>query len=525
MTALNVSQPQVTLNIVAAQTTVSNAEQRVLIVGQKTSAGSATSGALYTNIQNDGSWDTLFGANSMLAGMIREFRRINRDVNIDAIPLSDNGSGVAAAGEVAFSGTATAAGTLLVSIGSEVQHTYSIAVASGDTATAIGDALEAAVLADTRAPFTAANTTGTVALTFDNAGPEGNGQPIKVSGTVAGVTVALTAFASGATAPTLTDIFDVVGDERYQTIVWPYGYGVATVKTFIDDRFNVGNNVLDGVAVMTASDTYANLITAGDAQNSQSLVILGNKPLTNDDHVGGATVELTYVLTARFAAVRSLRLNAGSSIANIVSASAGSRDSIGGPAIASLPYANTLLPNTAIAGIGKGWTAAEVSDLKDSGISTFGPNRARSAVILGEIVTTYKTDAAGNPDVSFKYLNYVDTISNVREYFFNNMKSRYAQTRLTADDAPVTGGRSITKASSIAADLDGWYADLAGPDYVLTQAGETALQYFRDNRTVLTSLDTGLVTVVMQTPIVTQLRTIQGSVQIAFSVDTTTAAA
>ena len=33
-----------------------------------------------------------------------------------------------------------------------------------------------------------------------------------------------------------------------------------------------------------------------------------------------------------------------------------------------------------------------------------GNNLARNSIITGEVVTTYKTDAASNPDLSFKFL-------------------------------------------------------------------------------------------------------------------------
>ena len=73
-----ISQPTVNVNIVSAVTEVPNDEQRVLFVGQMTSAGSAAGGSLITNIQDDNSWDPLFGPSSMLADMIRNARVLNK---------------------------------------------------------------------------------------------------------------------------------------------------------------------------------------------------------------------------------------------------------------------------------------------------------------------------------------------------------------------------------------------------------------------------------------------------------------
>ena len=65
-----VRQPKVNVNIVNANVAVENTEQKILFVGQKTSAGTATALALNESIPNDGSEDTLFGRDSMLATMM-----------------------------------------------------------------------------------------------------------------------------------------------------------------------------------------------------------------------------------------------------------------------------------------------------------------------------------------------------------------------------------------------------------------------------------------------------------------------
>ena len=91
-----VSQPGVTVAIAGAITQVANQEQKVLFIGQKTTAGTALSGELITDIQNDNSWDTLFGENSMLAEMIRNAREQNIVTSFAAIGLDDNGTGVKA---------------------------------------------------------------------------------------------------------------------------------------------------------------------------------------------------------------------------------------------------------------------------------------------------------------------------------------------------------------------------------------------------------------------------------------------
>lgn len=514
MSARKISQPEVTLNIIPSQTLVSNTAQRVLMVGQQTT-GTAVSGELQSEIQNDGSWDTLFGEDSMLAAMVREFRDLNQDVRLDAIGLDDDGSAVDASGDVDFTGTATATGTITVDIGSSVNHSFELAIAVGDTASDVGDALVAAITADTKAPVTGVNTTGSVALTAVNGGTEGNSIGLKVTGSAAGISTTVTAMSSGATDPDVTSVFDVVGDERYQTVVWPFGYTLTELTGFLDPRFNVNNDVLDGVGITLSMDTFANLDVAGNAENSESLVILGNQLLNKTLNKGGAILELNTVIASEFAALRSLRLEEGTNIADLVITNGGGNDTFGGAHIASLPYFNTPFDNLPTLDIGDGFTAQEVENLQDDGISVLGNNQSGNIVVAGEIVTTYKTDNAGNPDTSFKFLNSVDTITNIREFQVNNLKAAYAQFRLTSGSPQ--GGSNITSAENIRSFVVSLYLTLASDDFLLTQNSTEALRFYKNNLIVTSDLTTGTVTINQKTPIVTQLRAIQGTIQIVFS--------
>jgi len=512
-----ISQPDITLNIIPATSTISNEPQKVLFIGQKVSGGTATAGALTANIGNSGEEDGLFGATSMLAQMVRRARGINGVTRFDAIALDDNAGGTAATGTIAFSGTATATGTLTVSIGSGYNYALSITVTSGDSATTVGDALETAVNALTDAPFTSSNSTGTVTITSVHKGEFGNNVGYKVEGSVAGITTALTLPTNGATNPSLTSIFDVIDSERYQTIVWPETYTLSTLTTELDARFNVTNDVLDGVGIQTLSDTYANLITASAAQNSRSLVLIGNKKLDDTPHKGGALLEFSDVISSEFAAIRSLRLTTNANISQYVISTNGAKDSYGGTAIASLPYFNTPFALLDLIDAGKGFTRVELEAIKTSGAMTLGNNITSTSIISGEAVTTRKTDSAGNAEATFKYLNAVDTSAAIREFYFNNLRSRFAQSRLTEGD--LIPNRSMANQEVIEAYLDSLYSILSGEDYVLTQAGATAQKYFKDNRIVSLNLTTGTVTITMQMPIVTQLRTIVSTMQISFSTE------
>jgi phage tail sheath gpL-like len=491
----------------------------VLIVGQMVAAGTAADGELQSNLSSsDAPENTLFGEASQVAAMVRAFKLIKPQVQVDAIGL-DDAAGTAGTKIITLvGGPVTEAGTLVVVAGSETLHRYEIAVADEDTITEIGDTIAAAITADLRCPYTAGNAAGTVTLTCDNLGTVGNDLGVECTGTIAGLTShAVTVGATGATDPTLTGILDVA-TERYQGIVWPFSEATALdeLLLWLDARFNPTNAVMDGVAFTTMVDSYANSLSAGDAENSPSLVIFSDKLEDETNYQGPAQNEPSYSKSAMFAAIRSLRLTPSASISRYVTSSA-SLDQFGGPALATLPYFNTPIPQMPTIATGRGWTALEVEALLVTGVSVIGVNATGTSALVGEVVTTYKTDSAANADVTFRYLNYVDTSSNVREYYFNNYKSRFAQSRLT--DGNVSRGRDMANDVIIRAYSEQLYKTLSGPNYVLVQSGEDAFVYYKENLDVTLDLSLGKVTIVMFVPIVTQLRQIIATIKIAFNTE------
>jgi len=509
-----IREPEVNISLVSADTLVGNKPQRILCIGQKVAAGTKASGLLVTDIQNDGSWDTYFGVNSQLAGIIRNIRRYNTKTRIDAIPL-DDAAGTPAAGAFNVSGTATEDGTLTFIVGSKADHAFEIAVSDGDAAAAIIAAAIAAINADTRVPCTASDGTTKVDVTADNDGTVGNTIGLKIEGEVAGITTSVTVMASGATDPSFTTLFDVIVDQRYQTIVWPYSADIDTVKDFLDARWDVNNMVLDGVAIIAKDDTYANLVTLGNLHNSQSVVIMGDEKVSATNYKGGAILEIPYAKAAQFASIRALRMTEDAAIGRFVISRNASLDRFGGIALASLPYFNTPVPAFPLMDFDVGFTMDELDDLRDAGISVYGNNIGGNEVILGEFVTTYKTDAASNEDVTFKFLCYVDTSSAIREYFFNNYKAQFAQCRLT--EGALIPGRAMANPASIEAASTRFYQALANE--CLVQAGEAALQFYKENLVVTVDLAEGSASIQMKTPIVTQFRKLVATIQIAFTAE------
>lgn len=513
MTIIN--QPLVGLNIVGAQTVVPNSAQKILLVGQKTT-GSAVALEIEENISSSGNpEDALFGADSMISDMIRTIKSVNKVNQIDVLVLEDLLAGTARQLTMTFTGTSTEAGSLNLSVGGK-SHTFSLVLAAGATAQDASDSAAALINASMTSPFSASSGVGAIlTLTAKNKGTVANDLGVGVSGSVTGIGVSVAETVAGAGDPVLTSILSGV-QERYQAVVWPYtsqGSDIKIISDFLDARRNVNNNIVDGVAFVTVLGSEASVLTKVSTLNSDSLVVFADKAVSNPTFVGPAQNEPGYNKSALVAGIRALRLTDGESISAFVTSPA-ARDQFGGPASASLPYFNTPLARLPLIPQGRGWTDVEIENLFDAGVSVMGVNRTGTTPLLGEVVTTRLTDNAGNPDLSFRFLNAVDTMSQVREFFFNNYKSRYAQSRLTA--GALTPERDMANEASIRAFSKDRYEDLAGPDFVLVQEGEEARNFYDQNLSISLDLVNGRANVNMVVPIIVQFRELLGTISLSF---------
>lgn len=194
-----------------------NLPSQVALMLQYTAISGVTENAL-SRITSPDDAGTRFGYGSPIhRATIRQWAVHEGGIPVFALPIADPAAAVAAAGILDFTGSvATAAGDVAVYIAGD---RYSVTVASGDTATVIGDTLVALLAADANALVTSVNTTGSVALTAKWEGAETNNIDISVDLAVdelspAGVTTAITDMASGAGAEdtVLADAFDAIAN-------------------------------------------------------------------------------------------------------------------------------------------------------------------------------------------------------------------------------------------------------------------------------------------------------------------------
>ena len=498
------SKPKITISTTSATVLAGIGEHKVLIVGQKLAAGTAIDDVITEDIDNTGQETTLFGAGSMLETMVSAFKDENKETQVDVYALAD-ASGTKAVKTLAFTGTASAAGQYIININ---DHEYTIDVANLDTATVIGDALVAAITADTTAQWTAVNSSGSVAITSKHFGTVGTGMTIKVTGSATSVTYTITATTPGATDPTL-DLVTVIGNRQYQTIIFPFQYGTSTITTFLESRFNINNKVLYGSAVTVAVNTKALHVSAGGkVLNKKTLEYWGVKLLDLASWKGSDVLVADYELASRLGALRALRLTTGADLTGKVIAGDRVLDVVGGVALSSKPYFNTPV-NIALLDETKTWSYDKVDDLEDAQVNVVYNNDAVNAVIMGTNYTTYTTDIAGNVDITYSYQNFVDTIETSTEFIYSNLKSRYAQMRLVNSGA-LDGEVDEAKIKTFCVSL---FDELAGEDYLCLDP--SSKQDFLDELTVVISKADRKATITGILPIVSQLAEITAVFQIS----------
>ncbi|HSH72343.1 MAG TPA: phage tail sheath subtilisin-like domain-containing protein [Methylophilaceae bacterium] len=258
-------------------------ELRGLIIGNKLAAGTGVANTPVLVSKTDEARQ-LAGVGSIAAKM-HELYRLNDSIGeVHLLLVDDPGAGVAATYTITVTGPATGSGTLALYVGATKLQ---IAVASGDSVTAIAAAIAAAINADTSLPITATAAVGVVTATSRHKGVISNDIRIQTNyrgaagseKTPAGITVAVAAGVAGAGTPTLATALAALGDNEYDFIIHPYtdATSLDAFKTFMNDTVGrwAYNRQIYGHVYSAAADTFANLVTLGLGRNDQHHTIAG----------------------------------------------------------------------------------------------------------------------------------------------------------------------------------------------------------------------------------------------------------
>lgn len=394
-----------------------------VIIGQRLAAGSIAADTP-TLVSSADAGEVYFGHGSALAQMIEYFKAANPYTELWAIAMDDEGAGVAATGTFPFVGTATAAGTVVVYIGGE---RIEAAVAVGDTATEVGDAVAAAITAHLQTsnlPVSAAAVTGTVTITCLHKGTLGNSIDLSLNlnqGELlpAGITCTPVAMASGATDPSVAGPIAAFADSWYTHII-----------SQLSDDTNV--SLLEAQAAtqwgpMDQRDTQifiagegnqGTLSALGNARNSRFTVLMG----------AGLSTSVPWVWASVTGAV-----------------DAGEPD----PA---RPRQTLLLPGLVAPVPADRFTLAERGILLTDGVSTYTVGQD-GKVYIERLITTYQTNALGVSDPSYLDRTTMDTLAYLRYTLRARIALRFPRHKLADDGTNFSPGQAVATPATIKSEI------------------------------------------------------------------------
>jgi phage tail sheath gpL-like len=437
----NIRVPLFYAEVDASQANTATANQRALIIGQITSAGTATPNVPVIS-QGVSDAKTAGGQGSMLAQMTYTYRQNDNFGEVWYLPLADDAAAVAATGTIAFTAAATAAGTLSLYIGGML---VTVAITASQTTAQIATAVAAAINAINDLAVTATASTTTVTITAKNKGLAGNDIDIRANYlgaaggqvTPTGLTFTITAMASGATNPSLTTGLANLQSQAFDFIVCPYTdtTSLNALQSFLNDttgRWSWSTQVY-GHCFFAYRGTSSALTTFGLTRNNQHESCMG----FNDSPTP------VWKWAAAFAAASAVSLRADP-----------------GVPLQTVALADVMAPPLA-----SQFSLSQRNTNLYDGISTFTVG-SDGTVRIENAITTYQQNAFGQPDNSYLEVETMFLLMFVLRNLASIVTTKYARVKLAADGTRFAPGSNIVTPSMIRADLIAAYQTLEYNGYV-----------------------------------------------------------
>ncbi|HMV65989.1 MAG TPA: phage tail sheath subtilisin-like domain-containing protein [Myxococcota bacterium] len=408
---------------------LSSQRARVLLFGTKLSGGTATA-LVPVKITREDQGDDLFGVGTPLAEMCRLFRKHNKISELTVIPQAEAGGGAKASNTVTFTGTATASGSLYIYVGG---RRFVVPVAEGDTNEDVAAATEDVINADPRA-YVDALVDGVNAdeldLTSKWKGASANYLSVEFNyysdeAFPPGITASATAFASGATDPTLSAAIAVMGDTQYHTVLMPWTdtTNLNALKTTMEARWGATARN-EGLTIAAYRETYSNTQSLGNGRNSKTEVIFGTAKAPTPP----------WEYSAVFAAVEA---------------------AITDPAA---PRFGLALPDVLPPKLESNrFTETERGLLLADGISTVRVG-AGGVVYTESVLTTWQVNELDIEDDSFQWIETLRCASYFRQDMLVFLGSRFKDHKVADDETPIGPGQKVATPALVRAAVLGRYA-------------------------------------------------------------------
>lgn len=393
---------------------------KILVLGQRLSTGLVAAGSL-VRVLSASQAEGFFGRGSMLASMFTALKAANSYTETWAIPLDDNGAGVAATKTITVAGTATEAGTINLYIaGIQVQ----VAVAANDAQNTIATAINAAINAKTELPVTATVLTDVVTLTARNKGEAGQQIDVRHSyffgeQLPSGVALTIANGTPGSGNPDVETAITAMGSEQFHTIIFPWTDASNLGKIEVEMATRWGPMVQkEGHVFSAITGTHSAIDTLGASRNSPHVTIMG----------GGLSPTPPWVWAAVVGAVDAYEPDP-----------ARPRQTLALPGI--------LPPNPDVR-----FTLSERNILLHNGISTFLVDQGGN-VSIERLITTYQTNAFGVEDISYLDIETMRTIAYLRYSVRSRIALKFPRHKLANDGTNFGAGQAIVTPKIIRAEL------------------------------------------------------------------------
>lgn len=375
------------------------------------------------------------GLGSVLASMYEAWIKNDPLGEVWVLPLK-LATGTAATGTVKVTGTATEAGLLSLYVaGKLVQCAVTVGMEANDA----GEALAKAITDNPDLPVTAKNSTGTVTLTAKFKGVLGNDISLEMNRlgrsegqyTPGGLTVEITAMATGAGEPKMSDISSALGDESYEFICQPW-----TDKTTLDGWKEVMCDEsgrwsylkqLFGHVYTAKRGTFSELVTAGQERNDQHVTIVGM-----EKDIPAPVWEFAAAFTARQAVFISADPARPTQTGSLIG-------------IAPAKPSNRFLQK-------------ERNSLLGYGIATTYYEAGYQNI--ERAVTTYQKNKYGQADNSYLDSETMHTSAYVIRFLRTRITSKYGRHKLANDGTRFGAGQAIVTPKIIKGELQAAYSEL-----------------------------------------------------------------
>lgn len=398
--------------------------QNSLLIGNTVTAQPA----LPVYVANIAQGVALFGAGSILARMVEAYLTADPNATLYALPVADAEGGTAASGSFAFTGTATAAGSLSLYVGEQL---VSVAVTVGMTAAQLATAVVAAINAWTSANGVALPVTAAIDethnyqadLTANNKGTPGNSITLGLNyygaqqnqSTPAGITVAIVAMSGGETDPTTSGFAAALGSTNYDFIAMPWSTTQALndFQTLLESRWAYSNMAYGGAftAKMDADATGATNIAFGLDRNDQHMVCISYEPSPSTPWAVAAAAMGAFAQSSRADAARPTQ---------------------------TLPIPGILAPPET----GQ-YSFPTQNTLLNSGMALMQYNSDGTCAIR-RMVTTYQKNGAGAPDVTYKDAETLYALMYGVRYTVSYIKDVAPRAKFAANGTALGPGQSFT---------------------------------------------------------------------------------